>query len=192
MRFLGIDPGLRLTGYGCLEVSGRGERLVEAGVIRLARAAPRDPAGPALSGSGDRGAASVSARLVELERDLSEIIGRLRPDSAAVEQVFAHVAHPATAIIMGHARGVILLCIRRAGLPLVELRPTEVKKALTGHGQAGKPQMQRAVQAVFGLAEPPKPPDVADAIAIALCAARRSRLEAASAPRQRPGTGPGT
>jgi crossover junction endodeoxyribonuclease RuvC len=75
---------------------------------------------------------------------------------------------------MAHTRGVILLNVRRAGLALVELRPREVKKSLTMWGAAGKDQMQRAVQARFGLAEPPSPPDVADAIAIALCAAERA------------------
>jgi crossover junction endodeoxyribonuclease RuvC len=173
MRMLGIDPGLRLTGYGCVEGDLDAPRLVEAGVFRLGKA----------SKSGDEepigGAAGVSARLAELERDLSAAIERLKPDVAAVESLFAHYKHPATAIIMGHARGVILLAINRARLPLVELKPNEVKKSITGNGHADKPQMQRAVQIQFNLAEPPSPPDVADAIAIALCAARRwTRREA--------------
>ena len=74
---------------------------------------------------------------------------------------------------MGHARGVILLAIARTGVRLMEFKPNEIKKSLTGHGLAEKGRMQRAVQSVFGLAEPPKPPDVADALAIALCAAGR-------------------
>ena len=91
----------------------------------------------------------------------------------AVEMLFAHYKHPTTAIVMGHARGVLLLAVRRAGLRLMELRPTMVKKSLTGHGHAHKAQMQRAIQVEFGLAALPEPSDVADALAIALCASRR-------------------
>ena len=164
MRVLGIDPGLRLTGYACLETGGAvlpgGDRcrIVEAGVFRL-------------GGGSER--ASISERLEELDRDIRELIERTRPGLVAVEAIFAHYKHPATAIIMGHARGVILLAVRRAGLPLMEFKPAMVKKGMTGHGGAAKDRMQRAVQAVFGLAEAPSPPDVADAIAIALCALRR-------------------
>jgi crossover junction endodeoxyribonuclease RuvC len=74
---------------------------------------------------------------------------------------------------MGHARGVLLLAVQQAAIALVELKPTAVKKSITGNGHADKSQMQRAVQAYFGLAEPPEPPDVADAIAIAMCASQR-------------------
>jgi crossover junction endodeoxyribonuclease RuvC len=178
MRILGIDPGTRLTGYGCVETPtrggtaraagrgaavgargavgrGGGEVLVEAGVIRL---------------NGDK---PLDQRLVELEADLVELVERLRPGVLAVEAVFSHVRFPAAAITMGHARGVILLVGRRAGLELVEIRPAEVKKSIAASGRAGKDQIQRAIQGEFGLAEPPSPPDVADALAIALSASRR-------------------
>jgi crossover junction endodeoxyribonuclease RuvC len=89
-----------------------------------------------------------------------------------VEKLYAHYAHPMTAILMGHARGVILLCAARRGIELVELPANRIKKSLTGHGHASKAQMQRSVQQLFKLKELPEPPDVADAIAIALCAAR--------------------
>lgn len=172
MRVLGVDPGLRLTGYACLDAAeGAPETpaLVEAGVFRLTQRnhADDDDAGP-------KTAASVSARLVELDRDFRDALERLEPEVVAVESLFAHYKHPATAIVMGHARGVLLLAIRQAGRRLVELKPNEVKKSLTGHGHASKAQMQSAVQQVFALPEPPSPPDVADAIAIALCAARRA------------------
>lgn len=163
MRILGIDPGLRLTGYACVEAVARPRRagpdaaLIEAGVIRL------------------NGKTSVAARLVELERDLKEIIERVRPEALAIEKLYAHVKHPTTAFIMAHARGVVLLRGQTAGLMLIELGATEVKKSLTGHGHASKSQMQAGVQAQLGLAAPPKPADVADAIAIALCAIRRAR-----------------
>ncbi len=166
MRVLGIDPGLRLTGYGCVESApgaGRGRRhaggpdavLVEGGVIRL------------------NAKTTVSARLAELDADLQEIIERLRPDVVAVEKLYAHYKHPTTAIVMGHARGIVLLEIQRAGLRLVELGATEVKKSLTGNGHASKEQMQRGVAAQLGLRVVPKPADVADAIAIGLCGLRR-------------------
>jgi crossover junction endodeoxyribonuclease RuvC len=175
VRFLGIDPGLRVTGYGCVEGTGlrNGAKLVEAGAIRLVRASKtgaEEEAGEVAD------AASVSSRLVELEGDVIGILDRLRPDVCAVEALFSHYKHPATAIVMGHARGVLLLAVRQAGMTLVEIKPAEVKKSLTGFGQSGKGQMQRAIAAEFGLAEPPSPPDVADALAIALCAARRRAL----------------
>jgi crossover junction endodeoxyribonuclease RuvC len=171
MRVLGVDPGLRVTGYGCVE-GPEGTRLVEAGVIRL-----RAPT-----------AEGVGARLVELERDLAGILERLAPALVAVEGLFAHPKHPATAAAMAHARGVILLQARRAGVRVLEVKPAAVKKALTGSGQASKPQVQRAVQARFGLPEPPRPPDVADALAIAVCAAWHEGWGAGGAAADIPGT----
>jgi crossover junction endodeoxyribonuclease RuvC len=117
----------------------------------------------------------VSSRLAELDVDLREIIERLKPEAVAVEKLYAHYNHPTTAIVMGHARGVVLLNIERAGLKLIELGATEVKKSLTGNGHASKEQMQRGVQAQLGLSAPPRPADVADAIAIGLCGLRRLR-----------------
>lgn len=175
MRVVGIDPGLRLTGYGCVEGPCERPGLVEAGVFRLGKA----KAGGA--GEARSSAASVSARLEELDTDLRAMLERLRPDAVAVESLFAHYKHPATAIVMGHARGIILLAIRNAGLQLIELRPNEIKKFLTGHGHASKEQMQAAVQSYLGLLARPEPPDIADAIAIALCGAWRigSRVQMA-------------
>ena len=164
MRILGIDPGLRLTGFGVVEVRpGSIEPvLVEAGVIKL------------------NAKTSVAVRLAQLAEDLTGVIDEVKPDQLAVEKIYSHYAHPRTAIIMAHARGVILLCARQAGLTIQELAATEVKKALTGNGHASKEQMQLAVQAQFRLPEPPSPPDVADAIAIATCHARRIAVDAFS------------
>ncbi len=208
MRILGIDPGLRLTGYACLERADDATDtpvLLEAGVFRLSMVQPSvarplvvrplvarlsEPcvSKPMTHGSesrateipstekpapDSRSTASVSARLVELDRDFRDALERLKPEVVAVESLFAHYKHPTTAIVMGHARGVLLLAIQQAGCRLVELKPNEVKKSLTGHGHASKAQMQHAVQSIFGLAEPPDPPDIADAIAIALCASTR-------------------
>lgn len=161
MRIVGVDPGLQHTGYGCVEIVGPGEpRLVEAGVIRLKPATP------------------VEDRLLELHRDMTAIFEKLKPQRAVVEKLYAHYKHPTTAIVMGHARGVILLAARQAGLEFAELAATEIKKAITGYGHASKQQVQLSVQSQCNLAEPPTPVDVSDAIAIALCAARRLQLEA--------------
>ncbi|QOJ01547.1 MAG: crossover junction endodeoxyribonuclease RuvC [Phycisphaeraceae bacterium] len=166
MRVLGIDPGLRLTGYACLEGEGERPAIVEAGVFRLSRG----------EGGPSGGTRSVSERLDELDRDFRSMLERLKPGMVAIESLFAHYRHPATAIVMGHARGVLLLAVRRAGVELAEYKPAMVKKSMTGDGSADKGRMQRAVQAYFGLAEAPSPPDVADAIAIALCAMRRRTI----------------
>lgn len=150
---------MQRTGFGLIEVGDDDPagpaRLLDAGVFKLTAKEP------------------VSARLVQLEADLREFLEEGRPEVCAVEALFAHYAHPRTAIVMGHARGVILLTLCRAGVRLLELRPNEVKKSVTGHGHASKHQIQRAVAGVLGLAEVPEPPDVADALAIALCAAGR-------------------
>jgi crossover junction endodeoxyribonuclease RuvC len=160
-RILGIDPGLRLTGYGIVDLTpGELEpTLIEGGVFRL------------------DAKADMEQRLVQLRDDLRGLIEEHRPQRVAVEQLYAHYAHPRTAILMGHARGVILLCAAERSLPIEHLPSTEVKKSLTGHGHASKRQMQLAVQSQCGLAEAPEPADVADAIAIALCHARRLATE---------------
>lgn len=164
MRILGIDPGLRLTGFGVVELRPASiePRLVEAGVIKL------NPK------------ATVPQRLHQLAQDLAGIIQQASPQHLAVEKIYSHYAHPRTAIIMAHARGVILLCAKQADLTIEELASTEVKKALTGNGHASKQQMQRAIQAQFRLPELPSPPDVADAIAIATCHARRIAINSLS------------
>ncbi len=161
MRILGIDPGTRVTGYGCVDVTpGQLEpRLVEAGVLKLDAKAP------------------MPKRLAQLHADLSALIEELKPAGLAVEKLYAHYKHPRTAILMAHARGVILLAAATAGLELEHLPSTEVKKSITGHGHASKQQVQLAVQTQYGLDEPPTPVDVSDAIAIATCHARRLAVE---------------
>lgn len=157
MRVLGIDPGTSITGYACVELP-RGlaqPRLLEAGVLRMA---PRS---------------AIHKRLRELHHGMEELIAQWKPDRVAVEKLYAHYKHPHTAIQMAHARGVILLAAARADLEVMDLPATMVKKSLTGNGHATKDQVQKAVAAQFRLKEPPSPPDVADAVAIALCALRR-------------------
>ncbi len=154
MRILGIDPGLQLTGYGVIEFDIRKPRLLDAGVIRL------------------DSKTVIAQRLVELETELESIVKEHRPDVIAVEQLYSHYAHPRTAILMGHARGVILLVAARHAIRTEEYAANRIKKNLTGNGHAGKPQMQRAIQSLWNLDTPPDPPDVADALAVALCCGR--------------------
>ena len=156
-RVVGIDPGLQVTGYGVVELrpGALEPRLLEGGVIRLPSSKP------------------IAERLVQLHEELTAVFDEHQPHRVAVEQVYSHYAHPRTAVLMAHARGVILLAAKLAAVEVVDVPSTEVKKAVTGYGHASKQQMQFAVQAQCGLAEPPSPPDVADAIAIALCDARR-------------------
>jgi len=157
LRVLGIDPGLHITGYGCVEFTRNGPEIIEAGAIRTPTKA------------------DMAERIAQIHADLAEILRDLGPDIVAVEKLYAHYKHPRTSILMGHARGVILLAARQAGMGVESVPATNVKKALTGNGHASKRQMQLAVQSTFRLPEPPEPPDVADALAIALCAGRHAK-----------------
>jgi crossover junction endodeoxyribonuclease RuvC len=150
-RILGVDPGLNTTGYGVVEITGRGPRLLEAGVVR----------------SNPRG--SLAERVREIHDGVAEVIASLKPATMALEELYSHYERPTTAILMGHARGVICLAAAEAGIDVVPYAATQIKKMLTGNGRAPKLQMQQAVAREFGLAAPPEPPDVADALAIALC-----------------------
>jgi crossover junction endodeoxyribonuclease RuvC len=154
MRILGVDPGLQLCGYGVIDFEPRRPSLIDGGVIRLQ---PKT---------------SIPYRLVELETELQNIIDEHKPIVCAVEQLYSNYSHPRTAILMGHARGVILLVAQRNGLKVEQFAANRIKQSLTGHGHATKGQMQRAIQAVWDLPEPPNPPDVADALAVALCCGR--------------------
>ena len=154
-RILGIDPGLNITGYGVVDFSAAGEPgIVEAGVLKT------DPR------------ADVADRVTQIHAGLAEIIDELAPDLVAIEQLYAHYKHPRTAISMAHVRGVVLLAARQAGLAVRHLAATKIKKSLTGNGHASKRQVQRAIQSFCRLDDLPQPSDVADALAIALCAGR--------------------
>src|SRR5262249_7508489 len=113
---------------------------------------------------------------------LVEVIDQYRPEVCAVEQLYAHYKHPRTAILMGHARGVIFLTAAQRGLPVVSYAATRIKKTITGNGHASKEQIQRTIQRELGLAQLPEPPDVADALAVALCHHYAQRLPAEEMP----------
>jgi crossover junction endodeoxyribonuclease RuvC len=150
-RILGIDPGLNITGYGVVEDDGRTIRLIEAGVIR----------------GKTRG--SLSARLREIHTGVVDVLVAFSPELLAVEELYSHYERPKTAILMGHARGVICLAAALQDITVKHYAATHVKRMLTGNGRAPKSQMQLAICREFKLLQPPDPPDVADALAIALC-----------------------
>lgn len=153
MKILGIDPGLQVCGYAVVEHKLLNTTLIEAGVFRT------------------DGKADLEQRLCQIAGDIGQILAAHKPDAVAVEQLYAHYKHPRTAILMGHARGVILQKSAEAGASVKSFAATRIKKSLTGNGRATKSQMQRAIQTILELSDVPEPPDVADAIAIALCCA---------------------
>jgi crossover junction endodeoxyribonuclease RuvC len=153
MRILGIDPGLQVCGYACLEKSEDQESLIEAGVLRT-----------------DAGSA-IEAKLNQIAQDTESLLIKFRPDVVAVEELYSHYAHPKTAILMGHARGVILQRCAEAAIEVRSFSATRIKKSLTGNGRASKEQVQRTIQTLLSLPALPEPSDVADAIAAALCCA---------------------
>ena len=156
MIVLGVDPGTVTAGYGVVERPDAGPiRLVECGVIRPPRAA-------------------LAERLDGIFSELEALISRHRPDVIAVEAVF--VAHNArSALVLGHARGVILLAVARAGVALAEYAPRDVKAAVVGTGSATKPQIQLMVAKLLRLKTAPEPTDAADGVAIALTHCLRTR-----------------
>jgi crossover junction endodeoxyribonuclease RuvC len=158
VRILGIDPGLNTTGYGVLDFNSRQPALVEAGIIR-----------------GKSGGA-LAERVNEIHAGVAEVIATLQPAVLAIEELYSHYDRPTTAILMGHARGVILLAAAQAGIPVKSYRATQIKKTITGNGHAAKWQIQEAIRRELNLPAVPEPPDVADALAIALCHCYLDRL----------------
>jgi crossover junction endodeoxyribonuclease RuvC len=149
-RVLGIDPGTAVTGYGVVEpANGRPGRLVECGVIRTS--------------SREK----MWQRLDSLFDGVSELIERHRPDALAVESIF-YAKNVRTTVVLGQARGVILLAGARAGLHIAEFPPAQVKQSIVGAGGAAKGQVAYMVQQLLRLAGPPAPSDAADGVAVAL------------------------
>src|SRR5215475_63582 len=140
MRVLGIDPGLNTTGYGVLDFTSRQPQLVEAGVVR------------------GKQNASLAERVAEIHSGVADVIKSLRPGVLAIEELYSHYDRPTTAILMGHARGVILLAAAQAGIPMHSYPSTQVKKTITGNGHAAKWQIQAAIRQELRLAADPEPP----------------------------------
>ena len=151
MIVLGVDPGTATTGYGVVARAGDGAvSLVECGVVRTTPSA------------------ELAVRLRDIHLGIVEVIERTRPDAVAVEGVF-YARNVRTSLVLGHARGVILLAAALRDLPVVEYAPAEIKNAIVGTGRAAKEQVQFMVQRLLRLKAPPKPADAADAVAVALC-----------------------
>jgi crossover junction endodeoxyribonuclease RuvC len=162
---LGIDPGTANTGYGV--VRGDDERLgaatlVECGVIRTR---PRDP---------------LPVRLHEIFEGVAELIARHRPDALCVEDVF-YAKNVRTTVVLGHARGVVLLAGAQARLTVHEIPPAEIKKAVVGTGAATKEQVQFMVTRLLRLKNAPQPSDAADGVAAALACLMAARIPTYSA-----------
>lgn len=149
-RILGVDPGLRTTGYGVIEVRDGALRLIEGGVLQPAAAAP------------------LAQRLVQLHDAMVEVVRTTRPDCMVVEELWTAYEHPQTAVLMGHARGVLALAAGAAGIPVHDLAHAMVKRALAGSGSASKAQVKGMVVRLLGLSAPPHPDDVSDALALAI------------------------
>jgi crossover junction endodeoxyribonuclease RuvC len=162
-RVLGIDPGLHRTGYGVIEIgssrSANGNAvLIEGGVLK---AKAND---------------DFAWRLQTLYDSLCEVLVEHRPDVMVIEELFSTYAHPRSALLMAHARGVMMLAAQQSHVPVHYFLPNEVKQVLTGNGHATKSAMQAAVRSRLGLAAAPEPADVADALALALCFASRQSV----------------
>jgi len=150
MRILGIDPGLDTTGYGIIETEGRNLKLIEAGAITT---------------SQDAG---ISERLFRIYDSLLVIIRKNNPQVLILEKLYSHYKHPTTAILMGHARGVICLASSATNIELVSYPAKTAKKAVTGNGNASKEQVQRMVATILGLQKIDGTLDVSDALALAI------------------------
>ncbi len=173
-RILGVDPGLHRTGYGVIEMADAGwqngtfrtpgqaygkPKLIEGGVLK-AQANDEFP-----------------KRLQTLHDALVSVLSEHAPDVMVIEDLFSTYAHPRSAILMAHARGVLMLAAQQANVPVHAFMPNEIKQVIAGNGHATKTAVQQAVKSRLNLSTVPNPPDVADALAIALCFALRQSAE---------------
>jgi crossover junction endodeoxyribonuclease RuvC len=159
MLVLGIDPGTARTGFGLVGDDAQGAlQLVTFGVISTPANVPQ------------------AERLHILHSELQKLIDEHKPDEAAVERLYFQ-KNVSTAMSVGQARGVILLALQQAGLPIEEYGPQEIKQAVTGYGGADKTQMQHMVKTLLTMPEIPKPDDAADALAIAICHCHSANLQ---------------
>ncbi|HOT92463.1 MAG TPA: crossover junction endodeoxyribonuclease RuvC [Anaerolineae bacterium] len=158
MRVIGIDPGTALTGYAIVDEDGGNLRLVAIGVVDTPTQMP------------------LPARLQRIYTCLRALVTEHAPQAAAVEQLFFS-RNTRTAMTVGEARGVVLLALADAGLPIAEYTPMQIKQAVTGYGSAEKHQVQEMVRLLLGLPDIPRPDDAADAAATAICHLHRFRLD---------------
>ena len=157
MIILGVDPGTGVTGYGVVRSVGGSYSLLECGVIRTSAAEP------------------LHTRLHEIHQGITDLIARHQPQALAVEDVF-YSRNVRTTVVLGHARGVVLLAGAHAGLEVAEYPPAEIKKAVAGNGAATKPQVQFMVTQLLRLKSAPEPADASDGVAVALTHAMSAHL----------------
>ena len=152
MILLGVDPGINSMGYGVINTHGSQVSLLEGGAIK-----------------GGPSSLPLSDRLLKLYKGISEVIMEYEPEALALEDIYSHYAYPNTAIIMGHARGIVFLASAERGIPVFSYPATRVKHSIVGTGRATKMQVQKSIQAKLRLKHIPEPNDVADALALAIC-----------------------
>ncbi|MSU75965.1 crossover junction endodeoxyribonuclease RuvC [Patescibacteria group bacterium] len=157
MRIIGVDPGIARTGWGVIEVEGTKYSHVSSGLIETP--AGKDPA----------------KRLEQLSGEIEKVLKSAKADQASVEKLFFNT-NITTAMAVSEARGVILLACSKAKLPISEYTPLQIKQSVSSYGQASKDQVGRMVARLLKLPKAPKPDDVADALATAICHAGRARL----------------
>lgn len=150
MVIMGIDPGFAIMGFGIINYRGNRFYTMEYGVLKT-------PASMLLP-----------ERLLHIEKGIVALIDKYKPEAISVEDLYFNT-NTKTAIKVGQGRGVALLCAARAGIPVYEYTPLQVKQGVTGYGRADKSQVQYMVKVLLGLSETPKPDDAADALAIAVC-----------------------
>ena len=159
MFILGIDPGTAITGYGLVREQEQELHLVGYGVVTTPAKQP------------------LPQRLQTIYSDLTAVIREHQPEAAAVEELFFS-RNARTALSVGHARGVVLLALAHAGLPIFEYKPLEIKQAVAGYGGADKRQVQEMVRMLLNLDLVPQPDDAADAVAVAVCHIHSARMAA--------------
>lgn len=159
MRALGVDPGTAITGWGVVDMDPAGQELqmVAYGAIRTPAHLP------------------LPERLIVIYDELSDIIAQYEPDTSALEILFFS-RNTTTALSVGHGRGVAMLALAKANLPVAEYKPLEIKQAVVGYGGADKGQVQRMVKLLLNLEDIPRPDDAADGLAVAICHLHSARL----------------
>ncbi|MDM8532668.1 crossover junction endodeoxyribonuclease RuvC [Anaerolineales bacterium HSG25] len=159
MRVIGIDPGTAITGWGIVEERMQSLNMVAYGVVTTPAKTP------------------LPERLQTIYQELTAVIAEWNPDLSAIEELFFS-KNAKTALSVGHGRGVAMLTLANANLPITEYKPLEIKQAITGHGGATKPQIQQMVKLLLELDDIPRPDDAADALAVAICHLHSARLRA--------------
>lgn len=157
MRVMGIDPGIAIVGFGLVEQRGNQLKAIEYGSIQT------------------EAGLSTATRLKQIYDACTQLLKQHRPDVVTIEKLFFN-RNVTTAFTVGQARGVMMLAAEEAGIPITEYTPLQVKMAVVGYGQAEKKQVQEMVKMLLGLPQVPKPDDVADALAIAICEAHSSHV----------------